>query len=326
MLKHFVFEREDRPGKAWLARFAAGRDEAGRWYRGDGLADPPSAAECREAISRHMPELLPHYDRACALAGNDDMACRILSHYRPPRETQGCTQAIWLGNGGPALVRNYDYPLDVVSGRFEITSWSGRKVIAKAQRPWGGCIDGMNEDGLVASLTFGGAGSHGLGFSIILILRYLLETCRDVSQAITALSRIPVATSQNVTLLDRSGAFATLFLGPHREPAMSPGRTCANHQEIATAPDSPAIRNSIERERAAVMALDDPATTLSNLTARFLEPPLYSRRAASPTVYTAVYRPAELRVDYLWPGTTWTQRMDRFESGDYTHDYGELRH
>ena len=326
MLKRFVFEREDRPGKAWLARFAAGRDEAERWYRGEGLADPPSAAECSEAISRHMPELLPHYDRVCALVGNDDMACRILSHYRPPQESQGCTQAIWLGNGGPALVRNYDYPLDVVSGRFEITSWSGRKVIAKAQRPWGGCIDGMNEDGLVASLTFGGAGSHGLGFSIILILRYLLETCRDVSQAIATLSRIPIATSQNVTLLDRSGAFATLFLGPDREPAFSPGRTCANHQEIATAQDSPAIRNSIERERAAFLALNDPAATLSNLTARFLEPPLYSRRAASPTVYTAVYRPAELRVDYLWPGTTWTQRMDRFESGDYTHDYGELRH
>jgi predicted choloylglycine hydrolase len=324
MLKRFVFEREDRPGEAWLARFTAGREEAERWYRGEGLADPPSAAECREAISRHMPELISHYDRARALVGNDDMAHRILSHYRPPQEVHGCTQAIWLGDGGPALVRHYDYPLDVVSGRFEITSWAGRKVIAKAQRPWGGCIDGMNEDGLVASLTFGGGDGHGLGFSIILMLRYLLETCQHVDQAITALSRIPVATSQNVTLLDRSGAFATLFLGPDRGPALSRSRTCANHQEIGAAPDSPAIRNSIERERAALMALDDPATTLSSLTALFLEPPLYSRRAASPTVYTAVYRPAELRVDYLWPGTSWTQRIDRFHSGDYTHDYGEL--
>ena len=324
MLKRFVFEREDQPGEAWLARFLAGRDEAERWYRGQGLADPPSAADCRKAIGRHMPELLPHYDRACALVGDDDLAHRILSHYRPPPETHGCTQAIWLGEGGPALVRNYDYPLDVVTDRIEITSWSCRKVIAKAQRPWGGCIDGMNEDGLVASLTFGGGNGHGLGFSIILMLRYLLETCRQVDQAITALSRIPVAMSQNVTLLDRSGAFATLFLGPDRVPAVSRGRTCANHQEIAIAPDSPAIRNSIERERAALMALDDPATTLSSLTACFLEPPLYSRRDAFPTVYTAVYRPAELRVDYIWPGTTWTQRIDQFDSGDYTHDYGEL--
>ena len=324
MLKRFDFEREDRPGEAWLARFVAGRDEAERWYRGEGLADPPSAADCRAAIGRHMPELLPHYDRACTLVGADDMSHRILSHYRPPPEVHGCTQAIWLGDGGPALVRNYDYPLDVVSGRFEITSWSGRKVIAKAQRPWGGCIDGMNEDGLVASLTFGGGGSHGLGFSIILILRYLLETCRHVDQAITTLSRIPIATSQNVTLLDRSGAFATVFLGPDREPAVSRGRTCANHQEIVTASASPAIKNSIEREQAVLMALDNPAATLPNLTARFLEPPLYSRRAAFPTVYTAVYRPAELRVDYIWPGMARTQRIGQFDSGTYTHDYGEL--
>lgn len=323
MLKRFVFEREDQPGEAWLARFA-GRQEAERWHRGEGLAEPPSAVECRVAISRHMPELLAHYDRACALVGDDDMAHRILSHYRPPPEPHGCIQAIWLGDGGPALVRNYDYALDVVSDRFEITSWSGRKVIAKAQRPWGGCIDGMNEDGLVASLTFGGGSGHGLGFSIILILRYLLETCRHVDQAIAALSRIPVATSQNVTLLDRSEALATVFLGPDRKPAVSRSRTCANHQEITAAQNSPAIRNSIERERAALAALDEPAITLPSLTARFLKPPLYSRRAAFPTVYTAVYRPAELRVDYIWPGATWSQRIGRFDSGAYAHDYGEL--
>jgi predicted choloylglycine hydrolase len=326
MLKRFTFEREDRPGEAWLARFAAGRDEAERWYLGEGLAAPPSAAECRAALGRHMPELMPHYDQACALTGEDDLAHRILSHYRPQPETGGCTQAVWLGRHGPALIRNYDFRLDVISDRFEITSWSDRKVIAKAQRHWGGCIDGMNEDGLVASLTAGGSGAHGLGFSIILMLRYVLETCRHVAQAIAALSRIPVATSQNVTLLDRSGAFATLFLGPDRAPAASQVRACANHQEIGGAPDSPAIRNSIARQEIALEALDDPATTLSSLIARFLEPPLYSRGAASPTVYTAVYRPAELRVDYLWPGSVWTQRIDRFESGEYTHDYGALVH
>ena len=75
----------------------------------------------------------------------------------------------------PLLVRNYDYALDVVSGRFEFSNWAGRPVIAKAQRPWGGCIDGMNGDGLVASLTYGGNAAQGLGFSVILMLRYVLE-------------------------------------------------------------------------------------------------------------------------------------------------------
>jgi predicted choloylglycine hydrolase len=319
MLKRFAFAREDRSEGAWLARFTAGREEAERWYLGQNRAAPPNTAECRAALRHHMPELMPHYDRVCELVGDDDLAHRILSHYRPPPNIVGCSQAVWLGDDGPALVRNYDFPLDIVSDRFETSSWSGREVISKAQRPWGGCIDGMNEDGLVASLTFVGDEAQGPGFSIILMLRYVLETCFQVDQAIAALSRIPIAMSHNVTLLDRSGAYATLFLGPNREPAVSLVRACTNHQEtIGT------VTDSVERQQVVLAALDDPALSLSDLIARFLEPPLYSRRLKSTTVYTAVYRPAEGRVDYLWPGKSQCQRIGRFEPGEYTHDYGEL--
>src|SRR5262249_15263076 len=177
----------------------AGREEAKRWYLGQGRASPPSATECRASLRGHMPELLPEYDRVCALVGDDDLAHRILSHYRPPPVIAGCRQAGWLGPDGPALIRNYDFSLDVVSHRFEATAWSGRKVIGKAQRPWGGCLDGMNEEGLVASSTFGGSRGAGCGFSIILMLRYVLETCDRVDEAAAALSRIPIAQSHNVT-------------------------------------------------------------------------------------------------------------------------------
>ena len=319
MLKRFVFAREDRPGADWLERFGAGRAEAERWYRGVGRADPPSAKECRIMLRRYMPELVAPYDSACELVGDDDVAHCILSHYRPPPLRSGCTQGIWLGDGGPALVRNYDYPLDTVTGRFESTRWFGRDVIAKAQRPWGGCIDGMNESGLVASLTFGGDDAQGAGFSIILMLRYVLEICGSVADAIEVLRGIPVAQSQNVMLLDRSGSFATLFLGPDREPFVSNIPACANHQER---PDR--TNDSGRREDTVLAALDDPSMTLDRLVDRFLEPPLYSRRAASPTVYSAVYHPAELRVDYIWPGHRVVQRIGHFADAAYTHDYGVL--
>jgi predicted choloylglycine hydrolase len=324
MRKRFVFRREDRPGAAWLTRFAAGRHEAERWYLGEGLADPPSADECRAALGTHMPELIPHYDRVCTLVGDDDLAHRMLSQYRPPPLSSGCSPAVWLGDDGPALVRNYEFPLDIVSDGFEATAWSGREVIAKAQRPWGGCLDGMNEEGLVASLTFGGRPAHGRGFSIILMLRYALETCSRVEEAIAALSRVPVAMSQNVMLLDRAGAHATLFLGPDREPALSRARVCTNHQEEAVAAGTVAARRSVERAEVLRAVLDDPSTTLGSLAARFFEPPLYSRCVGFTTAYTAVYRPAEGRVDYLWPGKHWTQHIGSFEAGEYTHDYGNL--
>ncbi|MGA7809347.1 C45 family autoproteolytic acyltransferase/hydolase [Bradyrhizobium sp.] len=324
MFKHFEAAHEDEPGEAWRDRFVAGRDEAARWYLGSGLAPPPRAAECRDALRRHMPELVPHYDKACALVGDDDLGHRILSHYRPPPILHGCSQAIWLGDGGPALVRNYDYPLDVVSARFELTAWSGHRVIAKAQRPWGGCLDGMNEDGLVASLTFGGSQAQGLGFSVILLLRYVLETCTVVDQAIAALCRIPIALSQNVTVLDRTGEFATVFLGPDREPAVSRLRACANHQERPLTRRSAALTDSRERQDCMLAALDEAGMTLDRLTGKFLGPPLYSRHIGFATVYTAVYLPAEGRVDYLWPGQRWSQSFDRFVPAHYTHDYGAL--
>jgi len=323
MKKRYVFAREEQPDAAWRTRFAAGRAEAEHWYR-QGRGDPPSAAVCRAALARHMPELIAPYDRACDLVGDDDVAHCILSHYRPPPLLGGCTQAVWLGKDGPALVRNYDYPLEIVSDRFELTSWFGREVIAKAQRPWGGLYDGMNADSLAASMTLGGSPAQGQGFSIILMMRYVLETCSRVDEAAKALCRIPIAQAQNVTLLDRTGAYATLFLGPDRAPAVTQQRACTNHQEKVVWPENAARSSTVERERIALAALADPAMTLADLAARFLEPPVYSRDGASPTVYTAIYRPAEGRVDYLWPGKTITQHIGAFAEDVYTHDHGEL--
>jgi predicted choloylglycine hydrolase len=325
MQKRFVAAREDQPGAAWLGRFVEGRNETERWYRGEGLAPPASAAECRDALVKHMPELLPEYDRVCSLVGDDEFAHRILSHYRPPPLVFGCSQAVWLGADGPALVRNYDFPLAIVSDRFESSSWFGREVISKNQRPWGGCLDGMNASGLVASVTFGGSPAQGLGFSVILLVRYVLESCDSVEQGVSVLRRVPIAMSQNVTLLDGTGDYATVFLGPDREPGVSRVPVCTNHQDTAASLAFASRSGTVERQESALNALRDSATTLASLTDSFLQPPLYRRGENSPTVYTAVYRPGDLRVDYLWPGKRWTQRIGEFVQGEYTHDYGDMQ-
>ena len=324
MLKRFVAVREERPGPAWLNRFTAGRSETERWYRGTGLEAPATAIECKAALRRHMPELLPEYDRVCELVGDDDFAHRILSHFRPPPIAFGCAQAVWLGAEGPALVRNYDFPLDIVSEGIESSSWFGQEVIAKSQRPWGGCLDGMNAQGLVASVTFGGSLAQGLGFSVILMVRYVLETCDSVETGVAALRRIPIAMSQNVTLLDATGAYATVFLGPDREPCVSRVPVCTNHQDTVASLQSASSNGTIERHQAAMKALGQPGATLVSLTDTFLEPPLYRRGGRSPTVYTAVYRPGEKRVDFLWPGKRWSQQIGDFVPGEYTHDYDAL--
>ena len=85
------------------------------------------------------------------------------------------------------------------------------------------------------------------------------------------------------------------------------------------------VSRSIERQKAALRLLESPGVSLVELQQAFLAAPLYSRDAKSPTVYTAVYRPAASKVDYLWPGHVMTQRMGSFAPGAYMHDYGDLR-
>lgn len=78
------------------------------------------------------------------------------------------------------------------------------------------------------------------------------------------------------------------------------------------------------RQQSILAALEERTMTLERLTAKFFEPPLYSRMVGFTTVYSAVYLPTEARVDYLWPGERWSQRFDRFVEAEYTHNYGEL--
>jgi predicted choloylglycine hydrolase len=151
------------------------------------------------------------------------------------------------------------------------------------------------------------------------MIRYVLETCSRVQEAVEALCRIPVALSQNVTVLDRSGDYATLFLGPDRPTIVSTLKACTNHQATAGA-----AGDTLERQQVVLRALEEPSMSLVGLTGRFLQAPLYSRQAGSPTVYTAVYRPVEGLVEYIWPGKSWCQSFDRFMPGEYTHDYGKL--
>ena len=58
----------------------------------------------------------PIHERLVELAGGDELAARLLSLYRPPGFVVGCSQGAWTRDGGPVLVRNYDYPVGAAGG------------------------------------------------------------------------------------------------------------------------------------------------------------------------------------------------------------------
>jgi predicted choloylglycine hydrolase len=312
-----VFEAvsEEAPGARWQALFRARWPAYKAWYLSEGITARPTYLQCRTALRRHMPELMPVYERLCALAGGSDLSARFLSFYRPPPYISGCSQAVWRG-GEPVLVRNYDYDPRLCDGLILDTAWAGGGVIASIDCLWG-CLDGMNEAGLAVSLSFGGRRAVGDGFGIPIVLRYVLEFCRTAADAADVLRRVPTHMAYNVTAIDRTGAFFTAQLAPDRPALISKARLATNHQgEIEWQRHADATA-SVERERFLARLLSKRGTSAPQLADAFLRPPLHSKAYARGygTLYTAIYRPARGEVEYRWPEASWTFSFAAFGQG-----------
>jgi len=318
----FTARSEPRPGESWRERFLAQRDVYRSWYLGEGEAARPPLEFCEAMLARHMPELLPIHRRLVELTGGDPLDARMLSLYDPPAFITGCSQAAWV-RGTPVLIRNYDYPISRLEGVLVQTAWSGRRVIGMSDCMWG-LLDGVNDAGLAVSLTFGGRAATGEGFAIPLVVRYMLETCTSVKEACAVLARVPVHTSQNVTLIDRAGEFMTAYVAPDRPLRLIRTAATTNHQGAVEWPEYERVVHSVERETRLLELIDDPTMTAERLKEAFLRPPIRSsgHDAGIGTLYTAAYYPGEGRVELRWPsGEQWTESFEEFVPREHTEFY-----
>jgi predicted choloylglycine hydrolase len=305
-------------GPKWAAVFEERWPHYREWFLTEGEGARASYATSVRMLRAHMPELVPAYERVVELAGGGDLAARMLSLYAPPPYLAACSQGVWTREGGPVLVRNYDY----APSRFEGLIWSTRmlerRVIGTSDCLWG-LLDGMNDVGLAVSLTFGGRRVLGDGFGIPIVVRYLLEVCATVGEAREAISRLPFSLAHNLTLVDRGGDVLTAYVSPDREPIFRAFPAATNHQGMVEWPEQAKATRTIERERCIVRMLDGEASDPGAFADAFLRPPLFSRSYANGwgTLYTAVFRPDEGSVDYRWPGHTWRQGFDAFDEGEH---------
>ena len=221
---------EDRPADAFAQRFAATWPAYRAWFLQEGDAARPSYVRSRAALREHLPEIVETWERLVELVGGGDAAARMLALWCPPPHRQGCTQAV-VRREEPVLVRNYDYDPRRFDALILHTAYDERRVIGTSDCLWG-LLDGINEDGLALSITFGGARGVAPGFGIALVVRYLLETCSTTADAMDRLERIPIHMAYNVTALDASGATETAFVGPGRPyVARVAPAVVTNHQE-----------------------------------------------------------------------------------------------
>jgi predicted choloylglycine hydrolase len=263
---------EAAPGRKWQARWHRSWPAYRAWFEARGGKGGPDRAACEAALARHIPELIPVHAELTRLAGGSDLAARFLSTWCPPAYLGGCSLAALSRDGETRLIRNYDLSPDLNEGLLLRTAWTGRPVMGMIEFLWG-LSDGINANGLAVALAFGGTARTGKGFGICTILRYVLETCADVDDALAVLERVPSHMDYNLVLADAAGRTASveMYAGggmTRRMPAIA-----TNHQLDVPLPDRAAVTRTVERraELTRLAAGGDPSDVSL---ARFLKAPL----------------------------------------------------
>lgn len=269
-----------------------------------------------------MPEFYPTYLKLCKLAGPDHVAHRFLTGFRPPPYMSGCAQIV--SEKEAQLVRNYDFSPYLSEGTLLQSAWNGTPVMAMGDSLIG-VVDGMNVHGLVVSLTFGGRKAVGDGFGIPFILRYVLEFCETLEEAVSALQRIPSHMSYNIMLMNREGKHRLVQVAPDRPAVVTDLSASTNHQGIVDWPEHAAFTKTIERELYLHDMLAKETCSGEHMANEFLKAPLFNRKYSKGfgTIYTAVYRPKEDAMELRWPGVKLRQTFEKFQEGITTISYSE---
>lgn len=313
MQLHFTAVSEPgKPGKKWQKLYNTHWEAYKAWLISKGNAYEPDLKTSQAALKKYMPEMWPTYERLCKLANADEVAARFLTGFQPPAYISACSNAV-LSAEEIQLVRNYDYHPNLMEGTQLMSAWNGKKVIATSDCLIG-AVDGMNEDGLAISLTFGGRKEVGVGFGIPFILRYVLEFCSNLEEAVAALVRIPSHMSYNVTVVDKTGAFKTVQLAPDKKPVVTDAAFTTNYQGTVDWPENAAFNKTLERSAFLEKMLAKKGLKASAIADAFLQKPLYNTKFKQGfgTLFTAVYQPANGVVEMRWPGEKVTQTFEGF--------------
>ena len=312
-------------GPKWQAVFEEKWPHYKTWFLREGEAARPSYATSVRMLRAHMPELVPAYEQVVELAGGGDLAARMLSLYKPPPYLAACSQGVWTREGGPDARAQLRLRAVAVRGAHLVDPAAREAGVGMTDCLWG-LLDGMNDDGLAVSLTFGGRRVLGDGFGIPIVMRYLLGDLQHDR--------------------GRSGHArpAPVFAEPQpdagrRGPARCSRRTCRpiasrssgrsrRRRTTRASWSGPSRRARRGRSSASRRSSGCSTTRPSTRTAfvdSFLRAPLFSTSYAHGfgTLYTAAYRAAEGAARYIWPAKVWELGFDSFVEGEHTEVLAE---
>lgn len=218
-------------------------------------------------------------------------------HYRVYAKDSGCS--IFLGND--YMVRNYDYHPATYDGRFSLfqPNDGGFAQIGPTSRVTGR-MDGMNEHGLAMGYNFMHRKKPGDGFVCYMIGRLILETCKNVDDAVQLLKEIPHRSSFSYIMMDQTNNSIIVEATP-RNVVTKQNHLCTNHFEILTHENRNYIKESVERYHR-IEDITNKSISLEDAFRYFNDPQyeIYSKlfNSWSGTIHTTAYIPNELTMKF----------------------------
>lgn len=221
-------------------------------------------------------------------------AIQLFSGYYREFERSGCS----VYADQDYLVRNYDSHPHPYEGRYVFyqPSDGGYATLGPSMQVTGR-TDGMNEKGLVMAYNFTHRKKSTDGFMCNMIGRLILETCRDVDDALKLLRDIPHRQSFSYVLLDPSGESYVVEASPRKVVARKSG-VCTNHFHLLD--EENRYRQDESRRREKAIESEQQYTTNPYQAFQVMNDPKYDifsykYDAAAGTLHTSVYLPKEMK-------------------------------
>lgn len=190
------------------------------------------AQQCKDITETFFPEIIEEIKGISDGSGLDfkTLSDFLLTH--PKAKSKGCTGFAITKDGETWMGRNYDwyYKVKKATESYYTHPKGGYRNIGQSDI-FLGREDGVNEHGLGVAM-FGIPSTFQPGVQFWVSIRYILDRCRDVDEAVQFLEETPHHCGFSVLLADKTGKKAVVEINPKENRTIWADReylVCTNH-------------------------------------------------------------------------------------------------